>query len=601
MGLLTGAGYLIPKGGSSAWAQTCLPTDCKFGCSPPIKANFVDPLPIPPILPERDLTDPGFQPMPPQRCPFHKINPATGLPYEGRGQYNGILQEGTDCFQFFDQYPPQKYFIQRMRANPNFSITSDPNIPLQTIWGFNQGGLDNKTDPAIFPGPTIRSRYQQPIVVRRYNELPSGNGGFGVAETTTHLHNFHSGPESDGGPCRYFFQGQYYDYYYTMQQAGFASTHPPNGDLNESLSSLWYHDHRDMHTAENVYKGLAGFHLIFNEFDTGDEGTGFHLPTFPDFDIPLMLNDKLLNHTTGLICFSTFMNEGLVGDVYLVNGRVRPFLAVKKRRYRFRVLNAGPSRYYTLFLTNPDNLSDVIPFWVIGNDGNLLPQPIQVTSVRVSVAERPDIIIDFAQNAATRVRLENRLEQISGAGPTDNILPAGHNGGQGYLMEFQIGDVVPDNSVDPNTMPHFYNLPDNMGTPRITRTFVFNIGGPNDTPWIINGQVMDCSTIRFAVERNSIEHWILQNAGGGWHHPIHIHLEEHQILTRNGVPIPSTSVEHSRKDVVELFPIETVEIFMRFRDFSGDYPMHCHNTIHEDHAMMLLWQVADKGDNLMMP
>jgi hypothetical protein len=24
--------------------------------------------------------------------------------------------------------------------------------------------------------------------------------------------------------------------------------------------------------------------------------------------------------------------------------------------------------------------------------------------------------------------------------------------------------------------------------------------------------------------------------------------------------------------------------------------MHCHNTVHEDHAMMLLWGVQDVGD-----
>jgi hypothetical protein len=29
--------------------------------------------------------------------------------------------------------------------------------------------------------------------------------------------------------------------------------------------------------------------------------------------------------------------------------------------------------------------------------------------------------------------------------------------------------------------------------------------------------------------------------------------------------------------------------------------MHCHNTVHEDHAMMLLWQVQDVGDNNTEP
>jgi hypothetical protein len=56
------------------------------------------------------------------------------------------------------------------------------------------------------------------------------------------------------------------------------------------MSTLWYHDHRVDFTAQNVYKGLAGFYLLFNQFDTGDETTGFRLPSFPNFDIPMMFN-----------------------------------------------------------------------------------------------------------------------------------------------------------------------------------------------------------------------------------------------------------------------------------------------------------------------
>jgi FtsP/CotA-like multicopper oxidase with cupredoxin domain len=28
-------------------------------------------------------------------------------------------------------------------------------------------------------------------------------------------------------------------------------------------------------------------------------------------------------------------------------------------------------------------------------------------------------------------------------------------------------------------------------------------------------------------------------------------------------------------------------LYIRFRDWTGRYVMHCHNTIHEDHAMMV--------------
>jgi FtsP/CotA-like multicopper oxidase with cupredoxin domain len=47
----------------------------------------------------------------------------------------------------------------------------------------------------------------------------------------------------------------------------------------------------------------------------------------------------------------------------------------------------------------------------------------------------------------------------------------------------------------------------------------------------------------------------------------------------------------SRKDVTTLQFDEDATIFFRFRDFRGDWPMHCHNVVHEDHAMMLLFQV----------
>lgn len=629
MGLMTGAGILIPKVGlTHAWAS-CSPGDCKPGCSPQPAQVFVDPLPIAPQLQARPLTDPGLQPNP-TICP----NTAAG---EGRGQFNGSLIPGSDCFQFFNQYPPQQYFVERIRANPNFRITSDRRIPAQTIWGYNLGG-SAASDVATFPGPTIVTHYQTPWVIRRFNELPdqSQNGGFGVPEMSTHLHNFHSAPESDGGPCRWFFRGQYFDYYFTAQQAGFASDHQPNGDINESLSTLWYHDHRIDHTAENTYKGLEGFHLLFNQFDTGNETTGFRLPTYPQFDIPLILNDKLLDPGTGLICFDTFNFKGLIGDVQLVNGVVQPTFTVSQRRYRFRVLDGGPSRFYQLFLTDPNNLNTVIPFWALANDGNLLTHPLQITSFRIGVAERYDIIIDFNKiqslltkgpDGIKRVRLENRLEQDDGQGPSCNIFAAG----QGIsCMEFVIGGTATDNSVDPATNPTFYQLPSvvparlntQTGKP-ISRNFVFD---RDNGQWVINNQFADCNpadgtgTFRFTVEQNTAENWVLINPRNDWQHPIHIHLEEHQILSRannggrfssrSGVITSSTSsncpfdgggagvnangvpnVEVARKDVTRLQFNESDTLFFRFRDFQGDWPMHCHNTVHEDHAMLLLFKV----------
>ena len=31
---------------------------------------------------------------------------------------------------------------------------------------------------------------------------------------------------------------------------------------------------------------------------------------------------------------------------------------------------------------------------------------------------------------------------------------------------------------------------------------------------------------------------------------------------------------------------------MRFRDYKGIYPVHCHNGLHEDHGMMAMWKIV---------
>ena len=129
-----------------------------------------------------------------------------------------------------------------------------------------------------------------------------------------------------------------------------------NGDVRESLSTLFYHDHRVDFTAQNVYKGLVGQYLLFNQFDTGDETTGFHLPS-GQFDVPMMFGDKVFDSNTGVLFFDLFNTDGILGDKFLVNGKIQPFFQVAPRRYRLRWTNTGPSRWYQFFLTDANNLS----------------------------------------------------------------------------------------------------------------------------------------------------------------------------------------------------------------------------------------------------
>ena len=560
MGLITSAGLLVPKRGLSArWRnpRAGIPDD---NPASPLTRAFVEPLPIMPI-----------------KQPVASLNPApTVTPDTAAGEGR------TRPHQALTLFPPQKLYQVTQKAA---QVRMSPDLPAQTIWGFD----------GIIPGPTYIARYGEPILVRNVNSLPTNNGGFGLPSVTTHLHNNHTPSESDGFPCDFFEIGQFYDQHYPVVLAGFASDHPPNGDINESLSTLWYHDHRVDFTAQNIYKGLAGFFLIFNDHDTGDETTGFHLPS-GQFDIPMMLTDKVFD-SNGQLFFDLFNLDGILGDKFLVNGKIQPFLHVHPRRYRFRWLDSGPSRFYQIFLTDLNNLSAHNMFWQIATDGNLMPMPVQIESARIGVAERVDVIIDFSQFAGKTIYLENRLEQQDGTGPTGDILPAG--GGNLLLQIIVDLPAVADNSVDPATHPQFYSLPSTTPAPRVTRTFDFD---NSNGGWTINDRFMDCNEPRFTVQQNTVEHWILINSSGGWQHPIHIHFEEFQILSINGHrPPTSPLVQTGRKDVVRLEFDTTVELFFRFRDFLGRYPLHCHNTVHEDHAMMLRWDIAPVGDTNRNP
>jgi FtsP/CotA-like multicopper oxidase with cupredoxin domain len=619
MGLLTAGGMLVAKSGLSArtigWQeqtnnppssgqntspgtnQNCVPGNQT--ASPPTRA-FIEALPIMPLA--------------------RRVSSLTPAPTEdpnvGAGEVRAApFQAPRIDASRFPVVPNTLYkFNQRQ-----FTTKQHPDLPVQTLWGFDDGTGTRS------PGPTYQAFYGKPQLTRNINSLPSitekNNTGFGMASVSTHLHNAHNPSESDGNPCDFYTNGRFCDQYYPNVLAGFNSDHEPNGDINEALSTLWYHDHRVDFTSQNTYKGLLGFYCLFNEFDTGNDETGFRLPDFPAHDIPLAFSDKVYDPQSGQLVFDLFNLDGILGDKFLVNGVIQPFLHVEPRRYRFRLLDTGPSRFYEYFLTDLNNLSAQNPYWLIGTDGNLIPHPIQIQSVRIGPAERVDVIIDFRQFAGKTIYLENRLNQLSGQGPAavdsqvaaqnssttecslvlnssqPAILPAGAGN---LLLQFRVsGTAVKDESVDPASNPTFYQLPDTTAEPRIVRTFKFDrLNGQ----WSVNGQFMDCNTFRFAVRQNSSEQWLLTNLTGDWTHPIHIHLEEHQILSRNRVK-PTVPGDLGRKDVTQVHPNERVQLFFRFRDWLGKYPIHCHNVVHEDHAMMALWHVVPPGqeDNVNVP
>jgi manganese oxidase len=528
-----------------------------------------------------------------------------------------------------------------------------PQLPTQapnSVWTFN----------GTIPPKLVQGRYMEPILFRHHNQLPADvtqNNGFGRHTISTHEHNGHHGAENDGFTGAFFFPNQFYDYHWPIVLAGLLSintnaTDPmaatPNdaggsdkipGDWHETMSTHWFHDHMFTFTSQNVYKGNAAMFNIYSALDRGNEaindGVNLRLPSGTakswgnlEYDINLMVNEKAWD-STGQLFMDIFQFDGFLGDRMCVNLIYKPFFEVERRKYRFRILNASVSRFFKIAIADANG--NAVSFFQIANDGNLLPSPIQLTQLdEQGIAERYDIVVDFSQfSIGSKCWLVNLCEHQDGKKPADDLTLSQALSGTssdpcvGKFLEFRIvrNPAQPDQSQVPAVMipnPDLSNIPVSR-----QRTFLFGSGasqplpatdpaayttgaGGQTGPWgveVDNNQMLNASwgRISAAPGYGTREIWTIQNGGGGWDHPIHIHFEEGQILARDGKASNVPAWEKGRKDVYRLRPGGSVTLTMQFRDWGGMFMEHCHNTVHEDNAMLVRWEIDNGGAPFLRP
>ena len=502
--------------------------------------------------------------------------------------------------QRYNEFLPEKFYEIREQE---FKWQYHPEPPYDKgswSWGFD----------GMTPGPTYHVYYGEPILVRRVNDLPplgKGNVPFAMPLTTSHLHNGHTASESDGYPMDHIKPGQFWDHHYCC--------FPLGCDDREKLTTLWYHDHMMDFTAPNVYAGLAGFFLFFDDEDSGKENDrnpkAFRLPS-GQYDVPLLLHDVRFDQN-GQVVFNKLNTDGLLGDKYTVNRRIQPRFKVERRKYRFRILNGGPSRFYQVFLASGADREKLHTFVILTGDGNFLNQPVCAESIFLSVAQRVDVIIDFSQfKVGDKVYLQNRLEQLSGRGPTGRILVEPGDD----MMRF---DVIEASGQDNSRIPaRLRETPAvNLNEVKQRRWWQFDYRGGL---WTVNGKpAADLTAPDAEIEEGSAEVWTIRNEGKNWSHPIHSHFTEFLLLKVNGRPFKATEIQSrdvqnslrryefvdvgerkpipvffggARRDITTLLPNDEIEIFMRWKDFHGKYVMHCHNVVHEDHSMMIRWDIV---------
>ncbi|MBU0884116.1 MAG: multicopper oxidase domain-containing protein [Gammaproteobacteria bacterium] len=472
-----------------------------------------------------------------------------------------------------------------------------PSYPAQSVWTYQA------KDPDLsILSPVVFAHYGHPVLCRIYNDLPANHVGFGTPEISTHLHNLHIGSESDGFPGDYYSAtkagptltspGGFKDHLYSNIYAGYDEMQNGIGDYREALGTLFYHDHTTDFTAPNIVRGLVGFYCLFDALDSGNERDptpgALRLPSHP-YDYPLGFADRRFD-ADGMLYYDQVNPDGVLGDKVLVNGKIEPVLRVARRKYRLRLLNEGPSRFYQFYLVRPNNV--IQPFTYIANDGNLLERPLlNQTFVRLGVAERGDIVVDFSRYPlGTELYVVNRLTHVADdTRRPDRVVAPGVR-----VLKIVVDREPPEQDLSqvPSFLRPLRPLPTTAQLAALpVRRFVFE---RRQNMWAINGQFLNINLPRAEVPLGSMEIWELSSIDNGWDHPIHIHLEEGRILskTTNGRNVVIPAHERGRKDVYVVNGRTTIRVLLRFRDYKGKYVMHCHNLIHEDHSMMLRWDVV---------
>ncbi len=464
-----------------------------------------------------------------------------------------------------------------------------------------------------YPGPTIRVTSQQTDAstltigtdttpaAPPFTQVSVTNGVIGQPTAmpvpfpyfTTHLHGGHTAPEHDGHPS---------DLLPPMPTRGGGVGTPVTPPLvppahvytytnDQQPQILWYHDHADMNTTTHVAQGLFAFYIIE---ESENDPSYPYLPKEP-YDIPLGLQVQQAGTQSPGIPVDP-ADQTLPNYVVAVNGVDSPKLDVEGRFYRFRVLNASVDQSISLELCdgNGNNLNKLV--WVIGTDGGMLAQPLNLPDRTIDVfhdgrldvfqAERYDLLIDFTGLAGQTLYLSGMVRQSNACMGTVKMTPDAIPTCIDQEYPILAFNVTPPTSPDNTQVSQIGNrswqadtafLQQNHSSggsfdPTADRVFGFEVGGsqlvisgqPYNQFRLTNSGIVDAhgNTVPYPraikpalVNANSVEVWELTNTVTCAIHPVHVHDIEFQNVMVNGQRLtPAEVAQFGWKDIFVLLP-----------------------------------------------
>ncbi|MBG0563658.1 multicopper oxidase family protein [Actinoplanes aureus] len=398
-------------------------------------------------------------------------------------------------------------------------------------WGINGAYL----------GPTLRVTRGDKVRMRVTNQ---------IGETSTlHWHGIRLPAKMDGGP-------------HQMIEPG--ATWTPEWTIDQPAMMGWYHPHLHERTAMHVYRGLAGLIII-------DDDNKPDLPSeYGVDDVPLIIQDKNFEDDGKLdedgVEDGTW---GVLGDSILINGTFGAEFKVTTRTVRFRILNASNARVYRV------GFADNRKFHVVGTDGGLLERPVEVDRVKLSPAERAQIVVRFAPGEQIVLNSVGETERSAGDPEEDDY----------DLMRL----ITAQDLADSPDLPSALGGVPATAPPAGARVRTFRLSGSE-----INDKEMDMNRIDEVVPAGAHEIWEVINTS--YAHNFHIHEVDFRVMELNGHPPPE--YQRGPKDTVFLPKGATARLSVKFNTYVdpvSPYMFHCHILRHEDKGMMGQYVVVEPG------
>ncbi|KAJ8600402.1 hypothetical protein CTAYLR_001432 [Chrysophaeum taylorii] len=451
---------------------------------------------------------------------------------------------------------------------------------LRVVVGVDARGVVARSYDGLFPGPTLRARPGDTLVVRLANELGGSLPSTSVPNalqwpnaTSLHVHGLHVSPLEDDvfsvvGP------GESKTYRYAI-----ADDHP--------LGTFWYHAHYHGSSSIQDAGGMAGALVI-------DGG----LSRRPGEVVIVLQQTNLAVGKARNYAFASNVSGSLLPVVdspdrlaraplnrsfFTVNGRVKPTLKVEGRQL-WRIINAASNDFVAI------EIPDACDAWTVARDGISIP-PRRDELILLVPGSRADLSVACDANGNVVSRLEDRSFVGAKTAVFEGVLfkVAAASGHQHRGLEGGIVVAPPPASLLEEASARFFSFEWSQRPTRVAR------GGVPYEWYGINGREYDHSVVAREVRLGEVEEWLVVS-NQNTNHPFHVHAFHFQIakiepasFSYGGGAAPDYRVGDWRDTIAIPAP---GNVTVRFRpDIPGGLVLaHCHIFVHADLGMQLLFR-----------